>query len=270
MLTPVKTPHTQAKLAQSLSIIAYQQVDTTGLPVKLPGSLDLGGLANSIVSSGAGLSSITALGAVFGFSVKQDRQNTHRRGINNAIEPWSVVPGPVTTTIEIQRSVLYAEDAMKAFNFHSNNIAFQIKPLCFLELISVPEDDEGKPLFGMGPNINTSKLGSLTISQVMTAAMRTPIYMNCWISSRSIDYKLEGNQMVIENLTLNVGNVFSPIEAALSAGVNALPSASDVASAASSLKQGKGLEALGALTKNATGSAKNLLKSVPILKGLVG
>jgi len=265
MLTPVQVPHTQAKLAQSLTIIAYQQVDTTGLPVKLPGSFNPAEIANSIIASGAGVASITPLGAVFGFNVKQDRVNTRRRGINSSIEPWSIVPGPITTTIEIERTVLYAEDAMKAFNFHSNNIAFQIKPLCFVELTNVP-DDNGKPLFGMGPNINSNKIGSLTIKQVMSAANRSPIYMNCWISNRAINYRLEGDQMVVENLTLDVGNVFSPVEAALSAGASLVNGIT--AGALAGGATGGITGAINGAISGVTTSAKNLAKNIPILKNL--
>jgi hypothetical protein len=38
---------------------------------------------------------------------------------------------------------------------------------------------------------------------------KTPTYTGCWITSRSAEYKLEGSQAVIENLTLSVSRISS-------------------------------------------------------------
>ncbi len=196
-----RVPQTLVKLSQSLSIIAFHQVDDTANPFD---SLNLANIVNT-------LASLKVIGATFGFRVNQTRENYQRRGIGSPMEAFAITPGPVTTNIEMDRVSLYSQDAMGAFQFLPGNIAFQTRPLVILETIFEPQDRSGRSLSrqvqvesALGRGLPSGILASI-LSLVDIA--KTPTYTGCWLSESSIKYKLESNQVVMQNVTLNVARI---------------------------------------------------------------
>ena len=239
-LTPrPRLPITKGRLAQSLGLIAYQQAQEDALPVpgieqlsnayntaksaisavgSAQGALNtlgaIGGAALGVATQVAditqALTSYKPLGAVFGFDVTQSRANKTRRGINSSMEGFATIPGPITTTIKLERAVLYESDAMQAFNFTPGNIAFQTRPICIIEIVSKPgQEDNAMEALSGGTNI----MGILS-SIVDIASM--PVYIGCWFSESMISYKLESKQLVVQDATLSVARISPTAAVALS------------------------------------------------------
>jgi hypothetical protein len=222
-----QVPQTIVKLSQQLALIGFQQVDDTANP------FDASNVANIIDT----VLSLRFIGATNRFKVSQDRTVHPRQGVGD-VEPFATVPGNVTTKIEMDRVMLNTEDAMGAFQFMSGNIAFQTRPLIILELTvpalgpgNVPVVNAGVAesrggAFGRINELAHSLLGNKiektvtqnigrSAGQIMSGIMttldlaKTPTYTGCWIVSRSAEYKLDGAQAVVENLTLAVSRISS-------------------------------------------------------------
>lgn len=195
-----RVPQTLVKLSQQLMLLGYHQMDDTPNPFDNLSPL-------SIFQT---ITSIRVISATNRFRVVQDRSNRRRQGIGSSVEAFGVVPGQVTTTIEMDRVVLNTEDAMGAFQFLPGNIAFQIRPLVILEVTIPAIGENGLPVIrtatnaeGFGRDLQNVVGSILAVADVA----KSPTYTNCWVASSSLEYKLEGAQAVAQNVTLTVGNV---------------------------------------------------------------
>jgi len=236
-LTPrPRLPITKGRLAQSLGLIAYQQAQEDALPI--PSIEQVSNIYNNAVSTvtaaqgvvntavaignaalgvakqatdvAQALMSYKPLGAVFEFSVSQTRSNKVRRGIDSPIEGFATMPGPVTTTLTMGRACLYEGDAMQAFNFAPGNIAFQTRPVCIIEIVSKPgQEDQLMDVLTGGTNVMNA------LSSIVDLASM-PVYVGCWFSDSMISYKLESKQLVIQDATLNVTKISPTAAVALS------------------------------------------------------
>jgi hypothetical protein len=217
-------PFTTTRLSQSLSLIAMHQTSESGAPFEFNQDF-VKNLTENLLSGALNLAefaaSIKPIGATWSFRVDQSKTNYQRRGINSPIEPFAVVPGSQTTSLTMERAVLYLQDAMAAFSFVPGNIAHQTRPLIIVENVSLPSHpaDEfnsdgslrhrkGDLPRGLQENIvNISK--GLKFSLDQTSPI---IYLGCWIRESSIDYGLRsGDQMVVQNITLDVTRVVQPL-----------------------------------------------------------
>ena len=196
-------PLTITKLSQSLTLIGVHQVSET--PIPLPeNNFSSTGLLNQLkdaVDYGQDLAefgtSFKRIGAVFGFRVEQSRTNRDRRGLDSAVEPFAIIPGLITTTLTLNRAVLYMQDAMAAFKFSPGNIAFQTRPLIIMEMTTVPQGFNMAQILGLQFDIKLSN---------------PIIYTGCWISSSSMNYDLRGtDQMVVQDVGLNVARVINSL-----------------------------------------------------------
>ena len=217
-------PHTLTRLSQSLSLIAMHQTGDSGLPIDL-NAADLVNAAKNPLSTALNLAdwaaSVKPIGATWSFKVSQTRDNYERRGMNSSVEAFALVPGVQKTTISMDRAVLYLQDAMAAFNFVPGNMACQTRPLMIIESIAQPgEDEDGVGLFdpakGALTNLGLQKLFKSTVSGMKKSfnlQEATPIvYLGCWINQSEISYNIkEGDQMVIQNITLDVAKVVQPL-----------------------------------------------------------
>jgi hypothetical protein len=188
-------PQTVTKLSQSLTLIGVHQVSEAPIPIPEAGATsDLLTLGQNLADFAA---SFKRIGAVWGFKADQSRTNKERRGLDNAVEPFAMIPGPITTTLTMNRAVLYLQDAMAAFNFLPGNIAFQTRPLILLEITKIPQ------------GVNVAQILGLQFDLTLSNPM---IYVNCWISGMSTSYDLKGgDQMVVQDLTLNVARIVNPL-----------------------------------------------------------
>lgn len=201
-----KIPQTLVKLSQSLMLLGYHQVDDTGNPFNTSG---FASIAETLVS-------FKTIGFTHRFRVNQDRDNHPRRGINASVEAFATTPGAIRTTIEMEKTVLNTEDAMGAFQFLPGNIAFQTRPLVIIEVTIPAIDDNNVPIVQATLNRGLSTLndkilglpGALLGTALTAADLATsPVYMGCWLASSSKEFKLEGSQAVMQNVTLNVSRV---------------------------------------------------------------
>ena len=212
-----RIPQTLVKLSQQLALIGFHQADESGSPFSAAALTSL-------------VTSLKFIGATNRFKVTQEGENQRRYGINSSREAWATVPGRITTRIEMDRVALNTGDAMAAFQFLPGNIAFQTRPLIIIELIFPALGEDNLPVVraaqareisniassltrGLGgvPGLstvagqNTQQLAAAALSLVDLAT--TPVYMGCWFGSRTTEYKLEGVQAVMENLSLDVSRV---------------------------------------------------------------
>jgi hypothetical protein len=160
------------------------------------------------------------VGAVSQFTIIQNRVNIRRYGINSPIEAFSVVPGPITTTLELKFGVLYVQDAMQAFAFESGNIAFQIRPLIIHEIVRAPSFNISSLLPKIGERFLSRLAGKTSLSDVPLIHS----YMGCWFANSQMRYALDGDQMVIQDARLDVSRVINTnlAEYAVARGVQKL------------------------------------------------
>lgn len=197
-------PHTVTKLSQSLTLIGIHQTTDQVIPTPDPNQFKPE-VTSPILDFGQDLAEFTTsfkqIGAVYGFRIEQRRDNKPRRGLNSAIEPFGMLPGPVTTSVSMSRAVLYLEDAMAAFKFVPGNIAFQTRPLILLELTTLPDI----PQFSQRISAKLKLDFDLSLTNPL-------IYTNCWISDSTMSYDLKGaDQMVVQDVTMNVARIVNPI-----------------------------------------------------------
>ena len=215
-----RVPQTVVRLSQQLALIGFHQADEVGNPFSA-------GDALNILST---LTSLKFISATSRFRVTQEGENQRRYGINSSREAWITVPGRITTRIEMDRVALNTGDVMSAFQFLPGNIAFQTRPLIIIELIFPALGEDNLPVVRAAQareisNITnglTRSLGGLpgastvlgqSTQQLAAAALSlvdlasTPVYMGCWIGSRATEYKLEGSQAVMENVSLDVSRI---------------------------------------------------------------
>jgi hypothetical protein len=168
-------------------------------------------------------SSVKPIGATWSFRVNQSRENYERRGMNSSVEAFAIVPGVQKTQITMDRAVLYLQDAMAAFNFVPGNVACQTRPLMIIETITQPGEDD-KDGEGSIFSPNRGLLTNTGLQKAMKGAVEgmkksfslqetTPIvYLGCWINQSEISYSIkEGDQMVVQNITLDVARVVQPL-----------------------------------------------------------
>ena len=203
-------PITETRLASSLSIIAVHQTSSSGMPFDPLKPLST---ASDLIEFAASLKTI---GATFGFRVSQTSTNYQRRGINSAREPFAGVPGPLNTTLAMDRAALYKEDAISAFDFLPGNAAFQTRPLMIIENVELPSDVDYQRQINLSEalsSVRKAREAATGLAQrLLTGGETVPIvYMNCWISDSRINYDLKSSDlMVVHNITLNVGRIVQP------------------------------------------------------------
>ena len=211
-------PQTSVKLSQQLMLLGFQQMDDTASPFDAKS-------INDILTTAA---SIRAIGSTNRFRSNQERTNYRRRGVNSSMEPFALVPGPITTSIDLESVALNTQDAMGAFMFLPGNIAFQTRPIVLMEVTIPALDERGLPvveraqaggisalngniarqLFGRaGQAVGRSTSDILGSVLALVDIAKTPTYTNCWASNSGIEYKLEGAQAVIDSITFAVGRV---------------------------------------------------------------
>ena len=209
-------PHTLTRLSQSLSLIAMHQTGDSGLPIDMNGG-DLLNAIKSPVATALNLAdwatSTKPIGATWNFKVSQSRENYERRGINSSAEAFAIVPGPTKTTITMERAVLYLQDAMAGFSFVPGNIAFQTRPLMIIESIAQPGEGTEDPMFESPSFRDTLARMQKGMAKSISLQEASPIvYLGCWINQSEISYNIkEGDQMVIQNITLDVAKVVQPL-----------------------------------------------------------
>lgn len=238
-------PQTLTRLSQSLGILSVHQVSDAIIPTNTVGNIasatgsllngsslprQAGGFFNNV---GAGLGQAAAnlgaaasalsdetdfiasnriVGAVYGFTLRQTRTNIRRHGINSPIEAFAIVPGPVSSTLEINQAALYIQDAMQAFAFDSGNVAFQTRPLTINEIVTPPDI----LVSSLSPGPSGGNIAQNLLNQLRGSGDKlsdSPIihtYVGCWISNHSIEYKLQDDQMVIQDLTMDVARIINP------------------------------------------------------------
>lgn len=212
-------PQTSVKLSQQLMLLGFQQMDDTASPFDARSPLD-------ILTTAA---SIRAIGATSQFRANQERTNYRRRGVNSSMEPFAVVPGPITSTIDMQSVVLNIQDALGAFMFLPGNVAFQTRPVVIMEVTIPALDERGVPviqaaqasgvadlaggitrqLFGRAGQAVARRGTSDILGSVLALVdiAKSPTYTNCWASNSGVEYKLEGAQAVIDNISFTVGRI---------------------------------------------------------------
>ena len=208
----MSVPFTVTRLSQSLSLIGVHQTGDSGLPFDLNKN-DLNDLVNNPLSSALNLAdfaaSIKTIGATWSFKVSQSRQNYERRGMNSPMEPFAIVPGPQTTSIEMDRAVLYLQDAMAAFGFLPGNIAHQTRPLIIMESVQLPQNPDGSTPKRLQEHVMANLGKGLKFSLEEASPI---IYLGCWIKQSEINYDLKSNdQMVVQHLTFDVARVMQPL-----------------------------------------------------------
>lgn len=217
-------PFTTTRLSQSLSLIAMHQTSESGSPVELNQDA-IKNLTENLVSGTLGLAefatSIKTIGATWSFRVTQTRQNYQRRGLNSSIEPFMIVPGSQNASIEMDRAVLYLQDAMGAFMFVPGNIAFQTRPLIIIENITLPSHPKDeyssngalKHRAGDAPEGFNERVVELSKNLSFSLDQTSPIiYLGCWIRDSRISYGMkENDQMVMQNVVLDVTRVAQPL-----------------------------------------------------------
>jgi hypothetical protein len=217
-----KVPQTLVRLSQQLALIGFQQVDDTANP------FDTSGLSNIVDT----ITSLRFIGATNRFRVSQERTFHQRQGIGD-VESFAIAPGNVTTKIDMDRMMLNTEDAMAVFQFMPGNIAFQTRPIVLLELTVPALGSDNLPvvnttgagsgntsivgqiangLFGntlhrAAASVGRSVSGVLGVISSIADLAKTPTYTGCWITSRQAEYKLDGAQAVIENVSMIVTRV---------------------------------------------------------------
>ncbi len=208
-------PFTRTRLSQSLSLVGFHQTGDFGVPTPDPKeifetareAIKTGNkqAIGSVISFGRDLAELATsfkpIGAVFGLRINQRREIFHRRGINSSIEPFGSTPGPVTTTLVLNRAALYLEDALAAFSFLPGNIAFQTRPLMIIEVTNLPGD--------IAFELSLSTLAK----SVFNLRQSNPIiYQGCWINDISTNFDLKGSdQMVAQNISMTVARVTNPL-----------------------------------------------------------
>ena len=213
-------PLTITRTAACLSIIAVHQTGDSALPVSLGGVLSafqnpsLQGAADLALNAAEYASSWTTLGATMGMEIAQQSNPIPRGGLNSSIEAFAMLPGKVTTTLTIQRALLYYEDAMSAFKFMPGNIALQTTPLIIIENLTVPDSPEIQKRFGsFAKKIGNSEFGLL----------QPNVYVGCRINSSRIKYDIEGNNsIVMQDITLSVARIINPLSETVSQVTGAL------------------------------------------------
>lgn len=212
-------PQTSVKLSQQLMLLGFQQMDDTASPFD----------AKSVTDILTTAASIRAIGATNRFRSNQERINYRRRGVNSSMEAFALVPGPITTSVDLESVALNMQDAMGAFMFLPGNIAFQTRPIVLMEVTIPALDERGLPVVQMAQaegfasltrNITKQLFSSKaaasvgrTMGDVLGSVLalvdiaKTPTYTNCWASNSGIEYKLEGAQAVIDSITFAVGRV---------------------------------------------------------------
>lgn len=182
---------TEARLRTSVSF--YVMPDPLTLTKTLKGfgvSPFLSGLGAAI---GTALTAITFktdpttnVNSIRNFSRDQNRTVTKRYALGvNSFEPFQVVPGPVTTKLQMERVILYKNDALKqVFGFWGENLATQQIPMLIIEAKSDPTN-----------NIEN-------IAAIM--------YTDCWMTSNPIEYDIDSEDLlIVQDREIEVGKVIS-------------------------------------------------------------
>lgn len=167
-------PETQGRLVTSVnlktSVLQTSGLsDTTSLPVTTSGTALIG---VSVIGS--------LLDATSRLTVKQTRQNHRIYSLGSAaFEPNLVVPGPITTDLELTRVVLYARDFFEALGFTQGTLSTQIVPFLIDVELRAP-----------------------------TGAVRTIRFNDCWLNGHTLPFDVSGNEtLIVQSLAITAGRV---------------------------------------------------------------
>jgi len=131
--------------------------------------------------------------------VRTQTREVHRRYAlgRYSFEPYDLIPGRITTSLKLEKIVMYAEklglsnnmsaevdgDMLGLFGFVSGSLLFQQKPFAIQEIVHPPE-----ALRGSKPTITT--------------------YYDVWFTSNPIAYdSLDSDQLIIQDCDAAVGRV---------------------------------------------------------------
>lgn len=202
-------PVTEAMLATSVDIFVVVPVSVSNLGFELTVPLT------------------AAIGTIDKFERVNSRENTRRYGLGkHAFEPLDIIPGPITSSINVSKIVLYKDKyafplskQLEAAGLNSTDIA-KISQ-------SLEVNGEFQGLFGMsGGNVlyqqkpvhiqvinydNSGVEGWDTSGRKVSSIT---YYWNCWFDDNPISYNLQnaGDILVRQDVKLSVGRieVFEP------------------------------------------------------------
>ena len=120
------------------------------------------------------------LDATSTLTISQSRQNTRIYSLGTqAFEPHMVVPGPVTTDLDLNRVVLYARDFFEALGFHQGSLTSQTIPFLIDIELRAP-----------------------------TGAVRTIRIHDCWLNSHMLPFDISGGEaLIVQQLKVTGGMV---------------------------------------------------------------
>ena len=133
------------------------------------------------------------LGAVRKLTKNENRETTKLRSLGtHAFRPAVIVPGPITTSVNLNRVVLYGGDALEAiFGDNIESLYYQTKPF-------VIEVRKGSPT----GRVDVVKL------------------YDCWFTKNPMEFSLESNDLlVVQSIDVDVGRIEPAV------GLQQLPSA---------------------------------------------
>lgn len=197
-------PVTEAMLATSVDIFVVVPISVSNLGIELTVPLT------------------AAIGTIDKFERSNSRENTRRYGLGkHAFEPLDIIPGPITTSINVSKIVLYKDkyafpmskqleaaglgaaqidqitqaleingEFQGLFGLSGGNVLYQQKPV-HIQVINY--DNSGVD----GWDTSGRKVTSITY------------YWNCWFEDNPISYNLQnaGDILVRQDVKLSVGRV---------------------------------------------------------------
>lgn len=184
-------PNTQGRLVTSVNLkasVLKKSVDSrsTNLPVttqdiaSIPQRRIVTDNKNTRSSFANAVTIGRLLDATSSITISQNRTNTRIYALGaSAFEPFQIVPGPVTTDLELSRVVLYARDFFEALGFTHGTLTSQIIPFLIDIELRAP-----------------------------TGALRTIRIHDCWLTSHNLPFDISGNSaLIVQNLRVTAGKI---------------------------------------------------------------
>lgn len=198
-------PLTRTRLSASLQLLVAHQTDESGSPI------NFSSFPRTLLGAAEFASSLKYVGSTSVFRVSQTSTNYKGRGINSPREPFRVSPMTIETSIEMERALLYNEDGMSGFKFMPGNIAFQTRPLIFIELVTSPAD--GRDPLSASDAASFQRMALERVTSAFTSEEAKPItYLYCWVRESKISYDMKSsNQAVMQTMSFDVGRVVLPL-----------------------------------------------------------
>lgn len=197
-------PKTEALLSQS-----------TDIYVVLPITTNIAGVTLTIPLT-------AAIGTIDKLERTNTRTNIRRYSLGkHAFEPLDIIPGPITTTLQISKIVLYKDSygfplskQLESLGVKLDQIAQITKTMEtngeFQGLFGITNGNvlyQQKPIHIQVINYDSSGVEGWDTSGRKVASIT--YYWNCWITNNPISYNLQnaGNVLVKQDVSLDVGRV---------------------------------------------------------------